>query len=197
MRAGILILAGGNATRLPGKLALDAGGLPMLARVYRNVASDRETWLSVSGALPPELDALVPAPAAVDRWRGRGPLGGLLTTMAQMRSRWVFAIAGDAPLVDGSLVDALCAARRAGDEAIVPAYVIEGRTRYEPLAALYDRLAFVRAGLPVLRSGRGALHAVLERMRVREYRAADARAFANVNTSADHAAMRAAIEGAR
>jgi molybdopterin-guanine dinucleotide biosynthesis protein A len=197
MRAGILILAGGNATRLPGKLALDVGGLPMVARVYRNLATDRETWISHNGALSPGIDALVPAPAAIDRWPGRGPLGGLLTTMAQMRSRWVFAIAGDAPLVDASFVDALCSLRTEGDEAIVPSHDVDGRTRFEPLAALYDRLAFVRAGMPVLRSGRGALHAVLERLRVRAYHQADARIFANVNTPADHAALRAAIEGAR
>jgi molybdopterin-guanine dinucleotide biosynthesis protein A len=196
MRAGVLILAGGDATRLPGKLALAAGELPMLARVYRNLAAGRETWLSVKSALSPELDALLPAPAALDRWNARGPLGGMLTTMARMRSRWVFAAAGDAPFVDAALVDALCAARQPGDEAVVPVSVEGGEARYEPLAALYDRLAFLRAGFPVLRSGRGALHLVIERLRTRTYRGHDARTLTNVNTPDDYAALRALLQGA-
>ena len=55
--AGVCILAGGEATRLPGKLALDVGELPMLVRVYRNVSPGRTTWLSTKGPLPPELAA--------------------------------------------------------------------------------------------------------------------------------------------
>ena len=35
---GVIVLAGGEATRLPGKLFLDAGDLPLLVRVYRNVS---------------------------------------------------------------------------------------------------------------------------------------------------------------
>jgi len=194
--AGVLILAGGEATRLPGKLALTAGELPLLARVYRNLAPGRETWLAVKAALPPELEALVPAPAAVDRWAMRGPLAGMLTTLAQMRSRWVFTAAGDAPLLDGAFIDALCAAREAGDEAVVPVRTVDGAAAYEPLAAMYDRLAFLRAGLPVLRSGRGAVRLVLERMRVRVYAAADARLFTNVNTPDDYAALPALLQGA-
>jgi molybdopterin-guanine dinucleotide biosynthesis protein A len=194
--AGVLILAGGEATRLPGKLALTAGDLPLLARVYRNVAPGRETWLAVKAALPAGLDALVPAPVAVDRWSMRGPLAGMLTTMAQMRSRWIFAAAGDAPLLDGAFIDALCAAREPGDEAVVPVREVDGAMQYEPLAALYDRLAFLRAGLSVLRSGRGALRLVLERLRVRAFAAADARLFSNINTEDDYAALRALLQGA-
>jgi molybdopterin-guanine dinucleotide biosynthesis protein A len=39
----------------------------------------------------------------------------------------------------------------------------------------------------VLRSGRGALHLVLDRMRTRTFRAPDAKLFANINTPADYA----------
>ena len=48
----VVILAGGEATRLPGKLALDVGDVPLLVRVYRNVSPERETWLSTKGPLP-------------------------------------------------------------------------------------------------------------------------------------------------
>jgi hypothetical protein len=107
-RVGILILAGGEATRLPGKLALAAGDVPLVARVYRNFARPgRETFLAASGTFAPELDALLPVPAVIDRWSRRGPLGGMLSTMARMRSRYVFAVAGDAPFVTPELLTLL------------------------------------------------------------------------------------------
>ncbi len=58
---GVLILGGGDVTRLPGKLELAAGDTPMLARVFRNVSGGRETFVSCKGSLPPALDALLPA----------------------------------------------------------------------------------------------------------------------------------------
>ena len=41
----VIVLAGGEAKRLPGKLYLDAGDLPLLVRVYRNVSSGRPTMI--------------------------------------------------------------------------------------------------------------------------------------------------------
>ena len=69
----VCILAGGQATRLPGKLTLELGDVPMLVRVYRNVSPGRETWLSTKGALPEQITAHVDAPQVVDRWPLRGP----------------------------------------------------------------------------------------------------------------------------
>jgi molybdopterin-guanine dinucleotide biosynthesis protein A len=189
--AGVLILAGGEATRLPGKLALAVGDVPLLARVFRNVADGRETWLSLAAALAPELDALLPAPAVVDRWARRGPLGGMLSTLAQMRARWVFTLAGDAPFLDARFIDELSAARQPGDEAVVPVHERDGREQLEPLAALYDRQAFLRAGMGVLRSGEGGPRSVLARLRVRRHPVADAGRFASINTPADYAAYAA------
>ncbi len=189
----MLILGGGEATRLPGKLELEAGDLPMLARVYRHVGAGRETWLAGKGTYSAALDALLPAPVAIDRWGLRGPLAGLVTTMAQMRARWVFAVAGDAPLVEGSFVETLGALRQPGDEAIVPVHERDGKRRLEPLAALYDRLAFLREGSPVLRTGEGTLRAVLDRLRTRYVEVDDPRIFSNVNTPADYAALRAEL----
>jgi molybdopterin-guanine dinucleotide biosynthesis protein A len=193
---GVLILGGGEASRLPGKLELAAGELPMLARVYRNVARS-ETWIAGKGSFPQALDALVTAPFAIDRWSLRGPLAGLLTTMARMRARWVFALAGDAPLVEAHFIDELAAYREPGDEAIVPVHEREGKTQLEPLAALYDRLAFLREGFPVLRSGGGALRKVLDRMRTRLVPIDDPRIFTNVNTPADYTALRALLDQER
>jgi molybdopterin-guanine dinucleotide biosynthesis protein A len=190
---GVLILGGGEATRLPGKLELDAGDLPMLARVVRNTGGGRETFVACKGGLPPALDALVPVPAVVDRWSRRGPLAGLLTTMAAMRARFVFAVAGDAPFVDARFIDSLAASLREGDEALVPTHRRDGKTQLEPLAALYDRLAFLREGFPILRGGRGRLDLVIGRLRARFVEVPDARLFVNVNTPEDYAALRAQL----
>ena len=187
--AGVLILAGGEATRLPGKLALDAGAEPLLARVYRNVSAGRETWLSIKAALPPNLDALLPAPAVVDRWNMRGPLGGMLSAMPRMRSRWIFAVAGDAPFVDAAFIDVLEARIEPGDEAVVPRRMRDGKPGIEPLAALYERDAFLREGLPVLSGGHGKLGMVVERLKTRFVDIDDDRIFANVNTPDEYAAI--------
>jgi molybdopterin-guanine dinucleotide biosynthesis protein A len=194
---GVCILAGGQATRLPGKLALELGDLPMLVRVYRNVSPGRETWLSTKGALPPEIDAqLGNARQVVDRWPLRGPLSGLLSTLSEMRTEWVFAVAGDAPFVDAPFIDRLQAHVAAQHEAIVPMHGENGK-RIEPLAALYRREAFLREGTPVLLGGHGALRLVIDRLQTRFVPVKDDRAFENVNTPEDYAKVRDAIVPAR
>jgi molybdopterin-guanine dinucleotide biosynthesis protein A len=183
---GVLILAGGQATRLPNKLELAAGAVPMLARVYRNVSPGRETFISCKGTFPNEIDALLPCPMVVDRWPLRGPLAGILSTMQVMRSPFVFAVAGDAPFVTANFIDRLAARVRPGDEAVVPRH----GGQIEPLTALYDRRAYLRAGLPTLMAGKGALRLVLDAL-VTNYveMEEDERLFANVNTPADYAAV--------
>ena len=187
MKAGIIILAGGEATRLPGKLALDVGDVPMLVRVFRNVSPRRETWLSTKGPLAPEIAALVDAPQVVDRWKLRGPLSGLVSTMSAIPHEWVFAVAGDAPFVDASFIDTLESHVAPELEAIVPRH---GEKQLEPLAALYRREAFLREGNAVLAQGEGALRMVIDRLRAAFVPVDDPRIFTNVNTPADYAALR-------
>ncbi|HEV8019975.1 MAG TPA: molybdenum cofactor guanylyltransferase [Candidatus Lustribacter sp.] len=188
--AGVIVLAGGEAKRLPGKLYLDAGDLPLLVRVYRNVCEGRETLISTKGALPYEIDLLIDAPAVVDRWPMRGPLSGLLSTMGEMRAPWAFAVAGDAPFVDAAFIDRLEAQIQPGDEAIVPRRTRDGETQIEPLAALYLRSAFVREGLPLLSGGNRAMRTVIEHLNTRFLDVEEENVFANVNTPDDYAAIR-------
>jgi molybdopterin-guanine dinucleotide biosynthesis protein A len=186
----VIVLAGGEATRLPGKLSLDAGEMPMLARVYRNVSGGRATTVSGKAPLSYELARFIDAPVVIDRWPMRGPLSGLISTMSELRTPWVFAVAGDAPFVDAAFVDRLEAQLQPGDEALVPYRTIDGKRRIEPLAAIYAREAFIREGLPVLLSGDGALRSVIDRLRARYVEIDDERVFTNVNTPADYAAVR-------
>jgi molybdopterin-guanine dinucleotide biosynthesis protein A len=190
MAATVVILAGGEATRLPGKLFLETGDVPLLVRVYRNVSPGRPAVLSCKGTLPGEVDALIDAPAVVDRWPLRGPLSGLLSTMSEVATPWVFAVAGDAPFVDAAFIDGLERRIEPGDEAVVPRHARDGRAQIEPLAAFYAREAFLREGLPVLLGGNGALRAVIDRLRTRYVDVLDERVFANVNTAADYADVR-------
>ena len=187
---GILILAGGEATRLPGKLLLpihsgSGEDVPMLVRVLQNMRAPepREIVISGKSTFPPALDAQLDVPLVIDRWPGRGPLAGMLSAMARMRSRYVFAVAGDAPNLSAAFANDLMVRAQSGDEAVCPRHVRDGRI--EPLASVYDRLAFLRHGLPVLRSGRGSLRSVLDRMNVRYVAVEDEEPFANINTSAD------------
>ena len=189
----VVILAGGEATRLPGKLSLDVGDVPMLVRVHRNVSPGRSVVLSCKGALPPEIAALIDAPSVVDRWPLRGPLSGLLSTMSELRTRWVFAVAGDAPFVDAAFVDGLEGELREDDEAVVPRRTVDGRERIEPLAAIYAREAFLREGLPLLEAGQGALRAVIDRLKTRYVGVDDDRPFTNVNTPEEYAALQATL----
>ncbi len=189
-RPGVVILAGGEATRLPNKLALEAGALPLIVRVYENVGAGRETFVAAKSTFERAVDADLRAPLVIDRWSKRGPLGGLLTTLALMQAPFVFAVAGDAPFLDEVFLQTLVTQWRAGDEAVVPAHEVEGKLRLEPLAALYDRLAFLREGAPVLRSGRGALRLVIDRLKTRLVPLHDPEVLTNVNTPADYAALR-------
>ena len=199
-RVGILIVAGGEATRLPGKLALPIrdpaavgadATVPMIVRVARNMrgpddaGAARELVVSCKGTFAPEIDASLDAPLVVDRWPRRGPLAGMISAMARMRSRYVFVTAADAPNLTAVFADGLAAHIVPGDEAVVPRHGTDDRI--EPLAAVYDRLAFVREGLPVLRSGRGAIARVVDRLATRFVRLDESAWFANVNTPADYA----------
>jgi molybdenum cofactor guanylyltransferase len=191
-----MILAGGEATRLPGKLALDAGGVPLVVRVARNVAAGRETVVSVNAAFGPPLDVMLGAPLIVDRWARLGPIGGFLSALPALRSPLVFAVAGDAPFVTAALIDALVDAWRPGDGAVVPEHGDESHPRIEPLAALYDRVDVLRAANAELAAGGRSLHGVLGRLRVRRVRFAHARTFANVNTPADYESAAASLASA-
>jgi molybdopterin-guanine dinucleotide biosynthesis protein A len=189
----VIVLAGGEASRLPGKLALAAGDVPMLVRVERNVRPGRLTMLSCKATLPPELSRFLDAPAVIDRWPQRGPLSGILSTMSELRLPWVFVVAGDAPFVDAAFIDRLEALIEPGDDALVPYRLVDGERRIEPLAALYRREAFEREGLPVLLAGNGSVRTVIDRLRTRYVEIDDAHIFANVNTPADYDAVRGVL----
>lgn len=175
----VVILAGGRATRLPGKLQRQIDGEPLLERVYRRVRDIGPVVLSVAR----EGEMRLGCREVVDRWPDQGPLAGLLSACGELSSERVFAVAGDAPNVDGRIAEALLAAWRDGDEAAVP----EHGGVLEPLAAIYLRTAIEREGPGVL-AGDRSMHALLARLRVRRV-PLPAQSFANINTLQDLGAI--------
>ena len=181
----VVILGGGQATRFPGKLESDAGGVPLLLRVYRNVRSAGPVYVSANEPFSEAIGCELDCPIVADTRPGQGPLGGLVSTFEKVSQTRCFAVAGDAPLLDGAALGELLAAWESGLEAVVA----ERDGRLEPLCGLYDRAAFLREGKRELETGSGAVAAVVERLRHRRVRLSDERLLANVNTSADRDAL--------
>jgi molybdopterin-guanine dinucleotide biosynthesis protein A len=184
----VVILAGGEARRLPGKLELDAGGIPLVVRVYQNVREVGPVYVSAAGSFGPEIDTALECPIIVDRWPRRGPLAALYGVLGHVREHRVFVVAGDAPFVDASTARELWAAWEPGTQAVVP---VNAAGRLEPLCALYERTALLNAAEAALRSGSGAVAAAVERLGAMRVRLSNERVFANVNTVADRTILKA------
>ncbi|HEY5425106.1 MAG TPA: molybdenum cofactor guanylyltransferase [Candidatus Tumulicola sp.] len=182
----IVILAGGRATRFPGKLERTIDGEPMLLRTYRNArATGWPVYLAGNGSIAVELAARIDAPVLTDRWPGAGPLRAFLSACAMIADERAFALAADEPRVDRRLLEAVNAAWQAGDEAVVP----EHDGRIEPLAALYLRAAVLREGAATIERGNESMHGLIERTKARRVSVSPSY-FVNVNTPEDlrHAA---------
>jgi len=191
-RTTIVLLAGGSATRLPGKLSLSIEGEPMLVRVYRRLVDDRRPCVvSARAPLDRSLAAKIDAPVIFDEHAGAGPLGAIVTVASALTTPLFFAAAGDLPELDASFVDDLERAydldARKGEppEAVVPAW---SNGDIEPLAALYATSAAVRAGSAALASGQRRVSAMIDALRVLRFdvRPQDEARLANVNTRPDY-----------
>lgn len=179
---GVVLLAGGQASRLPGKLELDAGGVPLLLRVYGNVRAAGPVYVSAAGGFPGTIDRALDCPIIVDRWPHRGPLAALDNILPHVREPRVFVVAGDAPFVTAEVAAELATAWEPGLQAVVP---VNAGGHLEPLCALYDRAALLAAAREVLAQGSGGVAAAVERLHAKRVRLSNERVFANVNTAAD------------
>ncbi|MFN2529164.1 MAG: molybdenum cofactor guanylyltransferase [Candidatus Baltobacteraceae bacterium] len=171
---GICILAGGEATRLPGKLERTVGAKPLLARVYENLKGPYPIYIAAKSTFPPGLDAVLDCPVIIDRWNRHGPLAGILTVFSRVMHDRMFVCAADAPFVDLAAVQTLAQSWQGEDEAALA----------EPLLAIYKRQAFLHEGLPVLLRGSAAVRDVACKLRTRTVEL-PARTSINMNTEAD------------
>ncbi|MGB8965349.1 MAG: molybdenum cofactor guanylyltransferase [Candidatus Cybelea sp.] len=184
-RTAVVMLAGGEARRFPGKLEHAIGGEPMVVRVYRNLrAAGWPVYVAAKGSFPSPVDAQLDAPFLIDRWPGGGPLLALLSACTAIRAERVFAVAADQPQLGASVLRQLAASWQPGDEAVVP----EHGGRLEPLAALYLRSAIVREGFALHRNGHSAMHDLVDRIAARRV-PIRGKHFHNVNRFADALAI--------
>lgn len=177
----MILLAGGEATRFPGKLEHCIDGKPMLERSYDRVASAGwPVYVAGRACFSRELDAHLEAPLLIDRRPARGPLHAFLNACAFVRAHRLFAVAGDQPCIDNTLMSRLAAAWQPGDEAVVPVH--DGAL--EPLGALYGRSPALRAGFELRGSQTAGMRDLIARLAARPVRC-DAEYFRNVNRPED------------
>src|ERR1700730_4404333 len=104
-RFTVIVLAGGSATRLPGKLALTVHGEPMLARVVRALsATGAPCVVAANNAMGLDTISRLGVPIVYDEHPGEGPLAALASAAATLRTPFFFAAAGDMPGIDAALV---------------------------------------------------------------------------------------------
>ncbi len=178
----VVILAGGEASRLPGKLELDAAGVPLIVRVYRNFAGAPAVYVCAAGSFAPEIDEALQCPIIVDSQPRRGPLPALYNAFGCIALPRVFVTAGDAPFVTSQVVQQLQTLWEPDVHAVVP---VNAQGMLEPLCALYDRHAFIGAARETLAQPPAGVKSVVGRLTAKRIRLPDDRVFANVNTPAD------------
>lgn len=185
----MLVLAGGVARRLPGKLLLPVDGVPLIVRVVRQLGSLGPLVISANDAFSPEIAAELPLTIVPDTLPGQGPLAALAGALGLIETRWLFVAAADMPFLDAMVARRLIAALEPGDEAAVPLHVTDRRTRLEPLAALYSQSALERLVPACLAKGERSMHALVAVMRARSVGFEDSGVFFNVNTAQDYDAV--------
>ena len=190
------ILTGGQARRFLGQdksrlvVPAPAGdGRTILERQLSMLGPlASEILIVASAARLPDFRGVAGARAVVDRYPDTGPLGAIVTALAETAAGAVFVMAGDMPNISASLVETL-AARHAQSGADVTAP--ESPRGVEPLAAVYGQSA--TAGLiRALESGDLSLRRALRGLRLAVLPAGDVAAcgdpavlFHNINTPAD------------
>jgi molybdopterin-guanine dinucleotide biosynthesis protein A len=181
----ILILAGGRASRFPGKLEALVDGEPLVLRAFRAArATGWPVYVSAQGPFPAEIDRRLDCPVLVDREPWGGPLRALHSACEAIVHERIFVLAADLPRVDATLLERVAAAWLPGDDAVVPRH--DGRL--EPLVAIYSRSAILAESFTLFGEPRASMHDLIERIDAR-FLDVEHAYFANVNTPADLAAV--------
>lgn len=194
------VLAGGRSMRMGvDKTLLDVDGEPLVVRAAEAVLSICEHAVVVTNRPEALLNAGLPDSVTIltDEVAYQGPLGGLVTALAQAPDEWVLAVAADMPWLEPGIVTALWELRSDAD-VVIPV----GQAGSEPLLALYRTATCLPAARAVIKTGRRRIVAMFPSLKVVEVplealRSADPelRSLVNVNTPEELAEVRAASEG--
>jgi len=184
------VLAGGRSLRMGvDKTLLDVDGRALVSRVVDAVGEVCTHTLVVTNRPDTLVDADLPADVRVlqDEVAYQGPLGGLVTALAETTDEWMLAVAADMPHLTPGVIHALWDLRGDAD-AVVP--VTE--KGLEPLLALYRVEPCLPAAREILATGRRRPVAVFGRVKTVQVPEAalravdpDLRSLININTPAD------------
>ncbi|HET7815102.1 MAG TPA: molybdenum cofactor guanylyltransferase [Candidatus Baltobacteraceae bacterium] len=184
---GVLILAGGNATRLPGKMEREFRGEPLILRAFRNVRSAGRVYVSANREFPRAIQKKLTCPILPDRFPGAGPLEAMHTCFGQMGEARVFVISGDLPFASAQTAAELLESWGDDIDGVVPE---DASGEVQPLCAIYDRERFLKAASEAIASGTSSVKSAMVRLRIRRVRLRDDRVLAGVNTPEDLVAVR-------
>jgi molybdopterin-guanine dinucleotide biosynthesis protein A len=186
-RVTVIIVAGGEASRLPRKLELPVLGIPMIVRVRQALATVGACIVAARVPFARSIAESLDARVVLDDRPGEGPLAALASAVSFVETPYFFAAAGDMPGLDASFVARIvsAAADAAWPDAVVPMWP-DGTM--EPLAALYAAAPWSAAAAEALRAGRRNVTAALQGLRVVRYPlgTGDEATLANVNTPEDY-----------
>lgn len=162
-----LIVAGGESRRFGSdKARHPVAGTPLIARVYRALSDAVHPIVVSIGADEATYADVLPGGVRYvrDRHSAVGPMAGLEAGLRAVDASWVLAVACDMPNVTSEGCRALQEAR-SGE---VDAVVAEAGGRCHPLFAVYRRIPVLEAVRGCLADETYALHALLDRLDVRE-----------------------------
>ena len=184
-----LILAGGQSRRIGrDKAGLQFGGQAFLERAERAMSHVlKDVYVSIRP--DQSADPLRSRYACIaDRHAGIGPAAGILAAHEfSPDSAWL-VIACDMPLLDGSALQALVAARDAGRAATI--MVTADDPEIQPLCAIYEPATLAGFLDQVNEGGDSSPRAWLARLPVKRFRAPAAEVLGNVNTPAELNSLR-------
>ncbi len=178
-RAGY-VLVGGRSSRMGrDKAFLPFRGDALGAWVARAVARAAGHAVLVGD---PKLYSALGFPVIPDLYAGEGPLGGILTALADTTAEWNLVTACDMPgIAPGFLGRLFETARNGGADAVVP---IGPSGRLEPLCAVYHRRSLWALEAAFARGVRKIAEG-LEDLRTVLLPATEVSPFQNVNTPSE------------
>jgi molybdopterin-guanine dinucleotide biosynthesis protein A len=186
------LLAGGRSRRMGRpKLELELGGETLLERQLRLL---RAVTRAVAVIGPPERAAGIDFRAIPDEHAGLGPLGGIVTALAQTRSEYNLLVGCDLPFLEARFLRFLCWGALTGRAEVTVPESPSGRLH--PTCAVYRRRA-LGAARASLERGDYRVRSFFPRVNVHVLRWREiaragfsARYFFNMNTPEDYRSAR-------
>jgi len=165
---GLLILAGGKATRLKNKPFVKFNGIPMLKVIYAELSGlfDEVAISARNRELENEIKRLTNNSRIIyDKGEFnsiRSPLVGIVSSFMEMKSRIVFVVSCDVPLVKKEVTEIILSGINDFDAAVPE----DENGFVEPLIAAYDRKAMLAAAKSALDSDKLSVRDALKELNV-------------------------------